>query len=446
MNTEPKRNETGSVRQALRQAPARILRVCLHNWGWKLLSLFLAVCLWAGLITQDPTLTRERVFNDVPVTVTGTDTLIGNGLIVVSGLEDENLSVRLRADVPQRSYSNAQASNYNPRVDVSRITETGEQTLRTQTSSTTTYGTVTSVSPESLTVVVDEYVTNYRVPITLNVTGSAPDGYYASTPQLAPSTAAVSGPRTIVDQISSIVADYDLSRLSAKEGQVRSALSMRVLDADGNELDGSLLRVTNAGVTLRTVTVEQNLYPTKTLTVSDLVRLEGEPAAGYEVKSVTITPVTVLAAGDGTALDTLDTLFTTSAIDLDDRSEGFATELSLRKPSTVNYLSTDTVTVQVEIEPIITTQSFSGVKLSVRNIPEGLSAGLAQRTIDVDVTGPQNAVSRLSTAKMSAYVDASGLTVGEYALPVMLVLDADDPDTLTWTATPSKASVTLLTK
>ena len=309
-----------------------------------------------------------------------------------------------------------------------------------------TYGTVTSVSPESLTVVVDEYVTNYRVPITLNVTGSAPDGYYASTPQLAPSTAAVSGPRTIVDQIASIVADYDLSRLSAKEGQVRSALSMRVLDADGNELDGSLLRVTNAGVTLRTVTVEQNLYPTKTLTVSDLVRLEGEPAAGYEVKSVTITPVTVLAAGDGTALDTLDTLFTTSAIDLDDRSEGFATELSLRKPSTVNYLSTDTVTVQVEIEPIITTQSFSGVKLSVRNIPEGLSAGLAQRTIDVDVTGPQNAVSRLSTAKMSAYVDASGLTVGEYALPVMLVLDADDPDTLTWTATPSKASVTLLTK
>ena len=102
---------------------------------------------------------------------------------------------------------------------------------------------------------------------------------------------------------------------------------------------------------------------------------------------------------DGTALDTLDTLFTTSAIDLDDRSEGFATELSLRKPSTVNYLSTDTVTVQVEIEPIITTQSFSGVKLSVRNIPEGLSAGLAQRTIDVDVTGPQNAVSRLSAAK-----------------------------------------------
>ena len=38
------------------------------------------------------------------------------------------------------------------------------------------------------------------------------------------------------------------------------------------------------------------------------------------------------------------------------------------------------------------------------------------------------------------------MTVGEYALPVMLVLDADDPDTLTWTADPANASVTLLTK
>ena len=100
----------------------------------------------------------------------------------------------------------------------------------------------------------------------------------------------------------------------------------------------------------------------------------------------------------------------------------------------------------MEIGPIITTESFSGVRLSVRNIPSGLSAGLAQRTVNVDVTGPQNAVARLSASKITAYVDASGLTVGEYALPVMLVLDADDPDTLTWTADPAKASVTLLTK
>ena len=99
------------------------------------------------------------------VSVVGADTLRRNsGLIVLSGLEDENLTARLRVDVPQREYNTVTASNYNPRVDLTRITEAGEQTLRINTTSTSTYGTVRGISPETITVVVDQFVTNYRVP------------------------------------------------------------------------------------------------------------------------------------------------------------------------------------------------------------------------------------------------------------------------------------------
>ena len=147
------------LRKALKGAPQRLWRLIYHNWPWKLLALFLALCLWAGLITQDPTLTRERVFTDVTVSVVGADTLRRNsGLIVLSGLEDENLTARLRVDVPQREYNTVTASNYNPRVDLTRITEAGEQTLRINTTSTSTYGTVRGISPETITVVVDQFV------------------------------------------------------------------------------------------------------------------------------------------------------------------------------------------------------------------------------------------------------------------------------------------------
>lgn len=74
MNTQPNKTDREprpSLRLALRSAPQRLWRLMAHNWPWKLLSLFLAVCLWAGLITQDATLTRERVFSDVPVSVSG---------------------------------------------------------------------------------------------------------------------------------------------------------------------------------------------------------------------------------------------------------------------------------------------------------------------------------------------------------------------------------------
>ena len=164
MNAEPKKaaeQPRPSLRKALKGAPQRLWRLIYHNWPWKLLALFLALCLWAGLITQDPTLTRERVFTDVTVSVVGADTLRRNsGLIILSGLEDENLTARLRVDVPQREYNTVTASNYNPRVDLTRITEAGEQTLRINTTSTSTYGTVRSISPETITVVVDQFVTN----------------------------------------------------------------------------------------------------------------------------------------------------------------------------------------------------------------------------------------------------------------------------------------------
>ena len=101
MNPEPKKTEQQpsgrpSFRKALKTAPKRLWGIVCHNWGWKLLALFLAVCLWAGLITQDPTLTREHYFYDVPVTVSGAETLRRNGMIVLSGLDAETLTTRLR--------------------------------------------------------------------------------------------------------------------------------------------------------------------------------------------------------------------------------------------------------------------------------------------------------------------------------------------------------------
>lgn len=57
-----------------------------HNWPAKLLSLILAIGFWSLLVTQDPTLTREKVFNDVPISVIGAETMKRNGFVVVSGL------------------------------------------------------------------------------------------------------------------------------------------------------------------------------------------------------------------------------------------------------------------------------------------------------------------------------------------------------------------------
>ena len=267
----------------------------LHNWPWKVLSLLIAILLWGGLITQDDTLTREKTFTDVAIDVRNAETLRRNGYIVVSGL-DTLPTLKMRVEVPQRMYNTVTAANYSPRIDLSSIKGSGEQTLKVLYTNTTTYGSVSDISVETVTVQVEEYITRSRIPVRLNTVGDLPENLYGATPSTDPLYVTVSGPRSHVENIVRCVVDYDLSLL-ASTGIERTAVPFKLVDAKGNQISTSLVEVTNGSVLLDTIMVEQNVYASKTLPVNTLDVTTGTPAGGYVVKSVTVEPSSITVAG-----------------------------------------------------------------------------------------------------------------------------------------------------
>ena len=56
----------------------------LHNGWLKIIAVVISLVLWAGLISQDETVTRDKSFQHVNVSVTGTELMKSNGYIVVS--------------------------------------------------------------------------------------------------------------------------------------------------------------------------------------------------------------------------------------------------------------------------------------------------------------------------------------------------------------------------
>ena len=212
-----------------------IVKGLTKNWGTKLLALVIAIVLWAGLISQDPSLTREKTFNGVSISITGEDTMKRNGFIVVNDLESKLDNAFLRVEVPQLQYNTVTSSPFNARVDLSRIKTTGRQTINISTTNTSIYGSVKEIEPASVEVVVEEYITRYRIPVMISIVGKVPDGYYAATPSVDPPMIAVSGPRSLVEQVARAEAVLDLSVLPAQEGSVRTALPI-VLQA-GHEND-----------------------------------------------------------------------------------------------------------------------------------------------------------------------------------------------------------------
>ena len=336
----------------------RVWRVVSNNWGWKVLSFVLAVCLWGVLISQDSALPRDKVIENVRVNVTNATALRNSGYIVISGLEDVQ-TVRIRARVPQRNYSAASAENYTARLDLSQIQGTGEQTVKiTATASNSSlYGSVQEVYEPEVTLVVEEYSTLANVPVEVHYTGEMAGDYFASSLTRSVEAVDISGPKSVVEKVARCVVDYDQSTLTPEKSPNAVSLPFALVDAQGNALDQTNLTVTARGqsTAIQRITVSQDVYYLARVNVDTDALVKGEPAEGYAVSSIRVTPQTITLAGSEVALASYLTegalLYPFEQVDISGQSRTVSQLLYLNTPGNVEYISNNAVQVVVSILP-----------------------------------------------------------------------------------------------
>ena len=299
------------------------------------------------------------------------------------------------------------------------------------------------ITPATLDVVVDEYVTNYRIPVSVNVIGEYPEGFYGGAFTRDPSLVALSGPKTLVDQVARVYVDYDASVLKAEAGEVSTALPMRFVDREGHEIVSDLLEVTSSGVVLRSIIIEQELYPIRVLPVSDLDIISGEPARGYQITGVEISPTVLRAAGDETIISDIPSLFVESAVNVEGVTETFTTSLRVKKPSELAYLNSTTISATVTVEPVVISSNLASVKVRARGMASNQKVGLDTSSLSAVVTGPMLQVESLRAADVTAYVDVSGLKAGTHILPVQFHVEDQDVEPFSFEASPSTVVVTI---
>ena len=332
-----------------------ILRHIFFHNGWvKLLSLLISLVLWAGLISQDETLTRDKSWQNVNVTVSGADTMKRNGYIVVSDLDEMLSNVSVTAAVPQKQYNTVDTSAYNIRVDLSKISGTGEQELKILSTSSSAYGKVTNTTPSVLSVNVEEYIVRQRIPVSVTVTGEYQNGWYKewymSTPSVDPALISVNGPRSLVQTVSRAKVYMDPESIIWTEGTILTTGEIKLYNRSGDEITNSLLGITSESLTIDSVLIEANIYPTRSFRIENQIDMLGEVQKGYHVSSVKISPETVTVAARSEVLEQLDELSLDRTISLQNLSETTVFQMKVQKPSEDAVLSNETVTVTVEIE------------------------------------------------------------------------------------------------
>ncbi len=255
----------------------------LHNGWFKLLALLISAGLWAGLISQDPNVIRNKTFQNVYVEVQGQDVLKRRGRVVTTDLDELLGDVSMTAAVPQLQYEDASASAYKPRIDVSGIQSVGEQEIRIQSNRDSAYGEVVSINPATIKVMVEDYITYQKVPITIRTEGEAPAGWYISQPSVEPQTVSVSGPLSLVKELSRGIVTLDLTTQKWEEGTFRAIGEIKLLNLQGEEINSPLLTISSGGYDNDIVIIQAEMLPTREYNLRQMVQVRGEPEEGYMI-------------------------------------------------------------------------------------------------------------------------------------------------------------------
>ena len=166
---------------------------------------------------------------------------------------------------------------------------------------------------------------------------------------------------------------------------------------------------------------------------------DGKPAPGFIVGRVTSLPETVEIVGPESSVKRAAAALT-EPISVAGAREAVRGTVSVGVlDSTLRLKASGTVVVTVQIVPAPFERIVRGLPVRWRNLSPNLLLQFVPSTVDVNVRGTREGLNRIGVDDVSAFVDVTGLGVGEYSLPVHA--ESARPEAGVFQIEPSKVQV-----
>ncbi|WP_440897040.1 CdaR family protein [Amphibacillus sp. Q70] len=393
------------------------------TWVIRIISLLLAIIVFT-VISLDNQDTRtadigsfDSIFNssqetqvleDIPVSIQ-----IDDEQYVVSGVP-QTVAVTLQGTISVVQ-STATQRNFDVYVNLEGL-EPGTHTVPLEHEGISNRLSV-EIAPEQVEVSIEERATaEYEVDVEFTNQEALQPGYELTSATVIPDTVQVTSSQDIIDRIAMVTAFIDVEGLG--EDMTFEEVPVRVYDHEGNQL--------NARIEPEVVSVEVELAsPNKSVPLS--IETTGELSEDFRLLSMEadVDEVQVFASEENLA--SIESI-STEPIDLSEITESTTVEVELEIPETVRLLSSETVTVTIEVEEMIE-ETIEDVEIDIENLANGLTPSFLNPdtgTIDITVSGYQTELADISSSDFQLIVDLDGVEDGEHQLPV----EAIGPDDL----------------
>ncbi|UCE00393.1 MAG: hypothetical protein JSV42_06620 [Chloroflexota bacterium] len=384
-------------------------RWLISNLSTLILALVLAIVVWISAVTAaNPNVEQTR---SVPLDLVG----LNPGMLVIGNIPAQ---VRVTLEAPSSVMDSMSASENAVQawVDVSGL-EAGTHDLGVQVQINPPFRPVrrSSVVPAIVSVTLEPLLTR-TYPVNLEVSGEPAVGYQKGRLSSEPSEVTISGAESLVTQIEGVYAALDISGVTET---VERDVPLIALDANGEPVSGVTLNPLEVSI-IQPIFLQGGYR-------NVIVRVEttGQPANGYKLTNITVSPLNVVVfSSDPQLVNDLPGYVETEPVELTDAVDDIDTYVVVNLPEGVTMVGDQFVLVQVSIAAI-----EGSLTISPPVIPIGLlpihSAVISPETVDVILSGPVPILDTLSPDDIRVVVDVTDLELGTYQLePVVdIVLD-----------------------
>ncbi len=400
-----------------------------QNMTLKMASLAGAIIIWLIIMNiNDPVVTR--IIYDVPVNVVNTSYIESMGLSYKISDGYDTVAVTVRGN--RSLVESLTSSRFNVTADLTQIIslETDPVMVPLTVYCPSISSENLTASPRNINIDIEEMVSKEFV-INATASGTTPaNGFEVGEMTVEPETVTIRGPGTLMNKIERVNAIVDVTGIRTDKDMEPV---IRITDKNGEQITDTQMSYLSMNVTEEEMTVHVTVYAVRS-GVSLKVETSGEPASGYTVGNIAVTPSTLSVVGSRAVLDMLEqngnTITITAdsgLVDVTDKVSDVSVKIDIRQilPEGLSLASQISTTAVVSVQ-ILPANSRS-VTVETRNIDisgltDGRSCVFESSSLEIKIQGSPEILDGLSASDLRASVDLSGLMIGRQKVPVSVDL------------------------
>lgn len=381
-----------------------------------LLSVVLAFSLWMYVVTVVSPESEDTIY-DVPVVLKNEDLLQNKGLMLML---EETPTVDLKLTGNRSDLVRLNKSNITVMADLSRIYEPGTYEMNYDVSYPAGVGNgaigLLSKTPSALKLRVERKITDKPVVLEVRQTGDLPTDCIVQDTTLSAEQVLISGPKSVVDQIS--VATVDVNLDDRSKSFTEEGLRFTLRDANGEPVDAQWIETDIGNVDVMVVVEHIREVELR-------VTIKAGGGATEKTTQVTVEPETIKVSGAEEDLEDLKYL-DLGTINLADYAEDTELTFDIVLPAGVKDVgNNETAKVTVKFSDLVikelTVTNFEAV-----NTPQGMRSEILTQSLAVKIRGPKDQMENITPEDVKIVVDLKDGKAGNFNANVKVTIINED--------------------